>query len=67
MNHDHVEPNPFACHMTQSLNVRMTLGSIPQDGLTALIIAVKEGHTETVRTLLAVRPDVNLCEKVKQM
>ena len=52
--------------MTQSLVVRMTLGSVPQDGLTALILAVKEGHTETVRTLLAGGADVNLQEEVNK-
>ena len=46
--------------------LRMTLGSVPQDGLTALILAVKEGHTETVRTLLAAGADVNLQEEVNK-
>ena len=44
----------------------MTLVPIPQNGLTALILAVKEGHTETVRTLLAARADVNLQEEVNK-
>ena len=44
----------------------MTLVSVPQDGLTALILAVTKGHTETVKTLLAARADVNLQEKVSK-
>ena len=63
MNHN---LSPFACHVMQSLNVQMTLVSVPQHGLTALILAIQEGHTETVRTLLAAGADVNLQEKVDQ-
>ena len=44
----------------------MNLGSVPQDGLTALILAIKEGHTETVRALLAAGADVNLQEEVNK-
>ena len=44
----------------------MTLVSVPQDGLTALILAVMKGHTETVKTLLAARADVNFQEKVNK-
>ena len=44
----------------------MTLVSISQGGLTALIIAVMEGHTEIVKTLLAAKADVNLQEEVSK-
>ena len=37
---------------------------VPQDGQTALIYAVGNHHTETVKTLLAAGADVNLQEKV---
>ena len=37
---------------------------VPQDGQTALIFAVQEHDTETVKTLLAAGVDVNLQEKV---
>ena len=37
---------------------------VPQDGLTALIIAVRNHRTETVKLLLAAGADVNLQEKV---
>ena len=40
--------------------------SVPQDGLTALILAVKEGHTETVKAILAAGADVNLQEEVNK-
>ena len=42
----------------------MTLVSVSQGGLTALIIAVMEGHTEIVKTLVAAKADVNLREEV---
>ena len=44
----------------------MTLVSVSQGGLTALIIAVMEGHTETVKTLVAAKADVNLQEEVSK-
>ena len=44
----------------------MTLVSVPQGGLTALILAVMKGHTETVKTLLTARPDVNLQDEVSK-
>ena len=40
---------------------------VSQDGQTALIFAVQEHHTETVKMLLAVGADVNLQEKVKEI
>jgi len=40
--------------------------SIPQDGLTALIYAVREGHTETVNLLMEAGADVNLQEEVRE-
>ena len=52
-----------SCQLTQSPNV---LVSISQDGLTALILAVKEGCTETVKVLLHARADVNIREKVNK-
>ena len=44
----------------------MTLVSVSQGGLTALIIAVMEGHTETVKTLVAAKADVNLQDEVSK-
>ena len=44
----------------------MTLVSVPQNGLTALILAVMKGHTETVKTLLTARADVNLQDEVSK-
>ena len=39
---------------------------VPQHGQTALIFAVEEHETETVKTLLAAGADVNLQEKVNK-
>ena len=39
---------------------------VPQHGQTALIFAVEELETETVKTLLAAGADVNLQEKVNK-
>ena len=39
---------------------------VPQDGLTALIIAAGDGYTETVSVLVEAGADVNLQEKVRE-
>ena len=39
---------------------------VPQDGLRALIIAIRNHRTETVKLLLAAGADVNLQEKVNK-
>ena len=44
----------------------MFLVFISQDGLTALILAAKEGCTETVKILLDAGADVNIQEKVNK-
>ena len=41
------------------------LVAVPQDGQTALILAVKEGYTETMEALLAAKADMNLKEVKK--
>ena len=40
--------------------------SVPQDGGTALIDAVREGYTETVGVLVEAGADVNLQENVSK-
>ena len=55
------------CQLTKLLLYQpyIVVSVVPQDRQTALIFAIQEHHTETVKMLLAVGADVNLQEKVK--
>ena len=52
----------FSCILLMSTHTLTQ--SISQDGLTALILAAKEGCTKTVKILLDAGADVNIQEKV---
>ena len=59
-------PTVKAIASVHALRFKFRMASVPQDGLTALIYAVRRGNTETVSVLLEAGADVNLQEKVSE-